>query len=412
MKKYRFLYSMKTGIILLVIIAVVSVIGTLIPQENPLHWYEHRYSPRMFSVIKTFDLHDMYHSIWFSVLMAALTLNLLLCSVVRLPSIYKRCSQPYSLGKRILITNMGLESIKEGFRKIGFKGTRVDGNLVYSTKGRIGYLGSWLTHVGLMAIVVFYFLGRIYGFNTQISGLPNETIEVTGTDLKVHVEDFLIDFRDDFSINQYYSYIQILDGGKKTAGTVSVNHPLSYKDYNFYQIATGWAVKMSVTNNYEKTTIRPMYQRDLHFLDEENNKIVRVLDIRPDVVNNSPLPENPIIIYQLIYNNKIESMNFVEPNRPIRWRGETIIFGSPERYTVLEVSNDPTVGGVWFGSVLLILGLFTSFYVNPQTVAAKPLHTGEYVIYAFSLKDQDDLISKLEKFITKGENLNDRKSVV
>ncbi len=408
-KKLRFIYSMQFAIILLIMLGVISIIGTLIPQEMPLHWYEHRFSPRVFTLIRLFNLNDMYHTWWFTGIFALLVLNLLLCSVIRLPKIYKKSAKPYILGEKKFYTPLQLNEILSKISKLGFNNPKNKGNLIYFSRGKIGYFGSWLTHMGFLIIVICYFLGRIYGFNTQISGLPSETIEVSGTDFKVHIEDFLIDYRDDFSINQYYSYIDVSDDNNKKSMIVSVNNPAKFNDYSIYQIATGWAVMLDVEHP-EQSFKRPMYERDFHFLDD--NAIIRVIDILPDVISNGPLPENPKVIYQFIYNNRIESMNYVDPNQTLRWRGYDITFGIPQRYTVLEISKDPMLGGVLFGSIFLMLGLVLSFYVNPTTIVIKPLNQEGYVIHIHSQKQDLELQEKIQEIIKEGEKFNDRKAIV
>ena len=410
---------MKTGITLLVIIALLSIIGTLIPQEMPLNWYEQRYGTRVFNLIKQFNLGHMYHSNWFSALFVLLTINLFSCSIVRLPQIYKKAMKPYTLRGRKFPVGFDLDELIIRFKRLGFHNVKSDGNLIYCTKGKIGYFGSWLTHLGMMVIVICYFAGRIYGFNTQISGLPNETLEVTGTDINVFVEDFLVDFREDFTINQYYSYIQVfkqgltpgheLDNGKRE-GIVSVNNPVKFNEYSIYQIATGWAVQMDMTDINKNTIKRPMYERDFHHIDD--NTIVRTLDIQPDVINNSPLAQHPRILYQLIYKGRVEAMYFVEPRETIRWRGHTIEFSNPQRYTVLEVVNDPTLGWVLFGSFLLTAGLIISFYVNPMSLAARPLRDGGYVLYIYSAKNKEETENHLMNKLKEGEIKHDRKNVV
>ncbi|QNO13820.1 cytochrome c biogenesis protein ResB [Alkalicella caledoniensis] len=400
---------MKTGITLLIILAVLSIIGTLIPQEMPLHWYEHRYSPRVYNMISMFNLHDMYHSLWFSALFGLLTINLFMCSIIRLPKIYNRASKPYTLGKKFPV-NFDLDGVIERFNKLGFKNIKTDGNLIYCSKGKIGYFGSWLTHVGLAVVVICYFIGRIYGFNMQISGLPSETLEVAGTNINVRIDDFLVDYREDFSINQYYSYISLSKDDETKEGIVSVNNPVKFNDYSFYQIATGWAVNMDIIHANEDTIKRPMYERDHYFLDE--NSIVRTMDIQPDVINNSPFPQNPRIVYQLIHNNRVESMNFIEPGRSLRWRGHTITFSNPQRYTVLEVSKDPALVWALFGSLLLTFGLIASFYINPMTLAARPLRDGGYTIYIHCFKNSDEWEERIIKTFKEGEITDDRKNVV
>lgn len=98
---WKMLHSMKFGIILLIIIGVSSIAGTLIPQDNILGFYESTYSPGFFKIIKALSLHKVYSSWWFITMVLVLSLNLILCSVKRLPSIIKRLKRKPDIEKEL-----------------------------------------------------------------------------------------------------------------------------------------------------------------------------------------------------------------------------------------------------------------------------------------------------------------------
>lgn len=77
-------YQMKTGIILLVVIALLSIIGTVIPQGNVEEFYLNFYSPAMAKIILACDFDKVYSSWWYILLTVLLLINLFLCSVNRL----------------------------------------------------------------------------------------------------------------------------------------------------------------------------------------------------------------------------------------------------------------------------------------------------------------------------------------
>ena len=72
---WRNLHSMKLGIILLMIIGLLSIIGTVIPQENPLKYYETNYSQIVYEIIKAFSLYKVYDSWWFIALISVFSLK-------------------------------------------------------------------------------------------------------------------------------------------------------------------------------------------------------------------------------------------------------------------------------------------------------------------------------------------------
>src|SRR5690554_2563217 len=87
---WKAFHSMKFGIILLIIIGISSIAGTVIPQNNPLTFYEKEYGSFMYAIISTLSLHKVYASCWFIAMMVALSINLTLCSIIRLPVIIRQ----------------------------------------------------------------------------------------------------------------------------------------------------------------------------------------------------------------------------------------------------------------------------------------------------------------------------------
>ena len=80
-----FLSSLKLTICLLIIIAVASILGTVIPQQYDGGESFSHLSPGLVEALKPLQLFDMYHSAWFIILMGLLSLNLTVCSLNRFP---------------------------------------------------------------------------------------------------------------------------------------------------------------------------------------------------------------------------------------------------------------------------------------------------------------------------------------
>ena len=103
-KVFSFLRSMRFGMILLCAIAALSVVGTLITQGQTAAFYPERYG-NWGNLILFFGFDHMYATWYYVALFAALCLNLLLCSVLRLGKVrgakkallaaYKRMFDPF-----------------------------------------------------------------------------------------------------------------------------------------------------------------------------------------------------------------------------------------------------------------------------------------------------------------------------
>ena len=76
-KLFQTFRSMRFGILLLVLIAALSVVGTVIPQGREISWYTQTYRS-LHGTILMLKLHDVFHSWYFQLLLVLLGLNLTL----------------------------------------------------------------------------------------------------------------------------------------------------------------------------------------------------------------------------------------------------------------------------------------------------------------------------------------------
>lgn len=51
---------------------------------------------------------------------------------------------------------------------------------------------------------------------------------------------------------------------------------------------------------------------------------------------------------------------------PIEWEEYTFVLENPRMFTLLQVAKDPAVPIALVGGIILLVGLFLSFYVNPK----------------------------------------------
>lgn len=81
------LASVRFAALILLLLAVTSIIGTVIPQGEPVAFYIDKYGQQLAILIKIFDLDCTYSSIWFRFLLFLLTLSFAVYSFHRLPRV-------------------------------------------------------------------------------------------------------------------------------------------------------------------------------------------------------------------------------------------------------------------------------------------------------------------------------------
>lgn len=409
-------YSMKFGMILLLIIGVASIAGTIIPQNNPLIYYEREYNAFVYMLISTLSLHRLYQSWWFIAMMLALSLNLILCSIIRFPVLFKRIRRFPALTDEMKRENYLFKrefdkpiDVERLFRKAGFyriKKENTESGIYYcGKKNNLGYLGSWLSHVGLLIIILSYLIGQLLGFNTYVYGVPGVTEPIEKTDYLLTIDDFEIQFREDHTVNQYISRITLKNEDNIDSGQLSVNHPYRAKDFSIYQNGTGWAVDMTLLKNGEKIAERVLYQNEIH-VDDHERIALQFVNFYPDYINTgampatiSPYSNNPHLLYVLFYEGIRVDMNVVSMNVPIQWEEYSFVVNEPRHFTLLQIVSDPGIGGAKLGGLLLLHGILFSFYFHPKQLKVLKTKDEKTIIWADSTKGQQFYIEKLRKVI-------------
>src|SRR5579872_1920817 len=94
---WQTLGSVRTGIIALIVVVIVSAAGTIIlqrPLTDPDE-IQRAYSPGMLHFLDRFGLTDVFHAWWFAALLSLLSLTIILASIQRFPSAWRFFSRPY-----------------------------------------------------------------------------------------------------------------------------------------------------------------------------------------------------------------------------------------------------------------------------------------------------------------------------
>ena len=83
------LSSMRFAISLLTLVAIASVIGTVLKQNEPMSNYVNQFGPFWFEVFGQFSLYTLYSAWWFLLIMAFLVLSTSLCIFRNAPKMLK-----------------------------------------------------------------------------------------------------------------------------------------------------------------------------------------------------------------------------------------------------------------------------------------------------------------------------------
>jgi len=403
---FDFFRSLKLTIFLLILLAILSIIGTLIKQNAPSAEYIHRYGVKLYNVFEFFNLFDMYHSWWFSAILLLLVVNLIACSLHRFPGVWRQISRESGakeMGDSMLKTLPYVERISlthpagakedeiRSLLKRGFKNPqRIEGEssiTLYSEKGRFSRLGVYITHSSILIILIGGILGSLFGFRGFVNILEGETVDHIALRVKdkevakpigfsIRCDDFRVTFYDlkrpEKLVKEYTSDLTILENGKEVLKkTIEVNHPLHYKGLAFYQSSYGAIPDVTLgiqwKNKKEKTVLKGLEGETIPIPHSE--ALLRILKYAPQVHN---------------FGEGVQ-VAVLKPNQPPRalWllksapkldqqREDDFVLTfeeiSTKEYTGLQVTKDPGVWVVWVGCSLMIIGFIVSFFFSHQRV--------------------------------------------
>ena len=414
--------SLKLTIFLLILIAILSILGTLITQNASSSEYTQRYGVGLYEVLNFFNLFDMYHSWWFSAILLLLVINLIACSLHRLPGVVGQISRgsgseelkdtmlkalPYVEKVRISGPIKKEEDIRSCLKRwfVSPKRNETESAItLYSEKGRYSRLGVPITHLSILIILIGGLVGSFYGFKGFVNILEGETVDhiflrtrdqeiVKPIDFSVRCDDFKITYYDvprpEKLVKEYTSLLTILDDGKEVLKkTVQVNHPLHYKGLAFYQSSYGAIHDIALGIQWKGKREKAVFEVT------EGNTV--------------PIPNTDNFIQVLKFAHQVHNMGdgiqavLFKPNQEPRsfWllknfpqldqqRGDEFVLtfdGFTEKeYTGLQVTKDPGVWVVWIGCGMLVLGLIVSFFFSHQRVWVRiPKSSGGEIVLAGS----------------------------
>ena len=401
--------SLKLTIALLILLAVLSIIGTIITQNATSAEYIQRYGINLYNVLNFFNLFDMYHSWWFSAILILLVINLIACSVRRIPGILSQVfhgpetkeledsmvrTLPYVEKVRTSTPSKREEEVRSYVKKWLRSPDRIETEssvTLYSEKGRFSRLGVPITHLSILIILIGGLMGSLFGFRGFVNVMEGETVDrvflrvkddeiARPLGFKVRCDDFSLTYYDlpgrkEKHVKEYTSILTILENGQDVLKkAVQVNHPLHYKGLAFYQASYGTIHNVSLgvqrRDKKEKVVLRLMEGETAPIAN--SNTQIRLLRYAPQV---HTFGEGVQVV--LFKPNQEPRPFWLLKNFPQlgQQRGDEFFLtfeGFTEKeYTGLQVTRDPGVWIVWVGSGLMIFGFIVSFFFSHQRIWAK-----------------------------------------
>jgi len=422
--------SVRLTVFLLIALAVASVIGTLIPQNQPPPTYIRQFGDTGYQLLNRLQFFDMYHSLWFILLLVTLTANLLTCSIKRFSSTWyvvtRRNIRPSdslfnSLSQKgDAVTARSLEDVKEICQRCltaRFKRpiiTEDQGTwFLFADKARYTRLGVYVVHLSVILILIGGLIGLLFGFRASVNILEGGTVdkiflrdnpEGRNLGFVIRCDDFDVTYYDTGQPKEYRSIITVLDGEKEVLKkTIRVNHPFSYRGLRFFQSSFGIAGVNEVKLHIHPATDTQGYTLDVPLRRwikvPEGDSFFQVIEFKENLMKFGPA-------LKIVYNKpgKAPISFWIFRNYPdfdAGRKGEYIFSFTDYQaryYTGLSVTKDPGVWVVWIGCGVMALGFIVALFMSHQTVWVKIEPVKDRLRVKIAGKAHKDVISFQNKF--------------
>lgn len=327
---WRQLTSMRTALLLLLLLAIAAVPGSLFPQRsadpNGVTQWE-RNNPDAFPIADTVGLFDVYLSPWFSAIYMLLFISLIGCVIPRAKYHYKALrSRPPRTPARLnrlpafaeaalpgsgdVSAANAVDLAAEQLRKAGYRVERYDARGTFSVSAERGYLretGNLIFHVALVGVLVSVAIGGSFAYTGQRVVVEGTTFVnalsdyssfnpgrfVDGTDLAPYsltLDTFGVSYRPPGSAGagqagDFDARVTIRQFGKEDRKqNVIVNYPITIGGDRIFLLGNGYAPTITVRNADGEV----VYSESQPFLPQDSNMtslgIIKVPDGLPEQV--------------------------------------------------------------------------------------------------------------------------------
>ena len=266
---WRFFCSLRLTVVTLFVLLAGCLVGmfhdqTWTYEEHRNVWAQAAWKLHVYTFL---ELNDVFHSWWFGVFVLVLALNLIACSIERLPKIWIDVHNPqlrlpdprfhamkHHVHVQLPTREAGLRLLRQyfGHGPLGAPYVPADApnSYFFRERQRYGRVGVYVIHIALLMIMFGSILTTEFGIDGMMmipEGGGRNFVQSRGPggltashDLgfQVHCTDFRLktftdgaplDFESDLVVTEFGSQVPVFQK------TIEVNDPLEYKGYTFYQ---------------------------------------------------------------------------------------------------------------------------------------------------------------------------------
>jgi cytochrome c biogenesis protein len=328
---WRQLTSMRTALVLLLLLAIAAVPGSIVPQRSADPNGVTQYftdNPDLAPVLDNLRLFDVYTSPWFSAIYILLFISLIGCVIPRTrhhgkalrsrpPRTPARLSRLDDARESVIQLRAGedasalaaeaVELAAEQLRKSGYRVERYDGRGAFSVSAERGYLretGNLVFHGALVGVLLAVGIGGGFTYTGQrviVEGTTfvNSLLDYSSfnpgrfvgadtlTPYSLTLDRFDVSYvpageQGSGQAGDFAAHLTTREGDASSEGEVRVNHPLDVAGDRIYLMGNGYAPTITVRN----ADGEEIFHDSVPFLPQDTNMtslgVVKVPDGLPE----------------------------------------------------------------------------------------------------------------------------------
>jgi cytochrome c biogenesis protein len=450
-KVWQTLSSIKTGVILIILVVIFSAAGTVILQRpiTEADDMQRAYSPQMLRILDAVGLTDVFHARWFVALLILVSLSIIAASVERFPNAWRYFARPYKSPddhfRKALPTQaqlpirdeeQALSAAERAFRSMGFRAERIvrpQSFSLFSERNRISEMAVYIVHASLLLIFLGGIIDALYGWRgflmlspgTQSNAVELRSGNTRSIPFAIRCDGTGEETYSDGTPKKWWSKLAVVENGREVARKeIVVNDPLVYNGLRFYQASWGRTGKLDhlvlTATPLSGTTRQPreisLALNQIVELDPDTS--VQLAEFIPDYVvqdghvyTRSNDVSNPAVHMIVTSKKANSSVNVWLPEIPgIAENAASPYTFQPKDlktgyYTGLQVSHEPGQWFVWAGVLVMGFGLTCVFYIVHMRFWVVPVAdaNGDMVLWVGGAanRNREAFEQKFQKLVAK-----------
>jgi len=437
-KIWNFFSSVKVGVWLIVITLVASSLGTIFPQKDmlptnlPPEQYYHDQYGWVGQVWYKLGFEDLYGSWWYLLLIAAIGVSLVICSLDRFIPLHRalkiqRVTRHEGFLKRqrlyvdaTVASDQSFAKVKEKLKGKHYNVKEENGNL-FAEKNRFSRWGPYVNHIGLIIFLLGAMLRFVPGMYVDelLWIREGETKVIPGTHENYLLKNnkFILDTyqkgKDNQAFNQALDRVGTVAKNFQTNVTlykrkegalpgesdkltkvkddkIKVNHPLEFAHYSVYQMdykpnelktMTLQLMNKKTAKTFGQVKIDLFNPKDVYNL--QKGYKVKLVGYYPNFTgfakdgepqSSSPIPDNPAFLFRMFSPEHPKGeVSFVAIRQNVEPLGDndykmSFVGIETRNVSALTIHKDLTLWILAVGGAIFMIGVIQGAYWNHRRI--------------------------------------------